>query len=46
MIEAVSVFLDIVGAFFIAYMIGYSTFLFVSVLVGSSELYKLRRRKG
>ena len=45
MIEAVSVFLDIVGAFFIAYMIGYSTFLFVSVLVGSSELYKLRRRK-
>lgn len=38
-------FLDIVGVFFIVYLIGYSTFLFLSVLVGSSELYKIHRQK-
>ncbi len=41
----VDAFLKIVGAFFIIYLIGYSTFLFLSVLVGSSELYKIHRRK-
>lgn len=38
-------FLKIVGVFFIIYLIGYSTFLFLSVLVGSSELYKIHRQK-
>lgn len=45
MIEAIDIFLKAVGVFFIIYMIGYSTFLFLSVLVGSSELYKTHRRK-
>ena len=45
MIEAIDIFLKLVGIFFIVYMIGYSTFLFLSVLVGSSELYKTNRRK-
>ena len=45
MIEAIDIFLKAIGVFFIIYMIGYSTFLFLSVLVGSSELYKTYRRK-
>ncbi len=45
MIEAIDIFLKAVGVFFIIYMIGYSTFLFLSVLVGSSELYRTHRRK-
>lgn len=45
MIEAIDIFLKAVGVFFIIYLIGYSTFLFLSVLVGSSELYKTHRRK-
>ncbi len=45
MIEAMEIFLKAVGVFFLVYMIGYSTFLFLSVLVGSSELYKTHRRK-
>ena len=45
MIESLDIFLKAVGVFFIIYMIGYSTFLFLSVLVGSSELYKTHRRK-
>ena len=45
MIESLDVFLKAVGIFFIIYMIGYSTFLFLSVLVGSSELYKTHRQK-
>ena len=36
--------LDWVNAFFIIYMICYSTFLFLSVVVGSSELYKKRQQ--
>lgn len=43
MIEAIDIFLKAVGVFFIIYLIGYSTFLFLSVLVGSSELYKTHR---
>ena len=31
---------DIINSFFIIYLIGYSTFLFLSVVVGSSTLYK------
>lgn len=45
MFEILKVFLDFVGYFFIAYLIGYSTFLFVSVIVGSLELYKIHRRE-
>lgn len=41
----VDTFLKIVGVFFIIYLIGYSTFLFLSVIVGSSELYKIHRQK-
>lgn len=45
MLEVLKVFLDYVGYFFIAYLCGYSTFLFVSVIVGSFELYKIHRRE-
>lgn len=45
MIIFIDTFLKIVGVFFILYLIGYSTFLFLSVLVGSSELYKIHRQK-
>lgn len=45
MFEILKVFLDWVGYFFIAYLIGYSTFLFLSVVVGSYELYKIHRRE-
>lgn len=45
MLEMLKVFLDWVGYFFIAYLIGYSTFLFISVIVGSFELYKIHRRE-
>lgn len=45
MLETLKVFLDWVGYFFIAYLIGYSTFLFLSVLIGSLELYKIHRRE-
>lgn len=44
MMDAVKVFLDCVGAFFILYMIGYASFLFLAVAVGSSTLYQLKRR--
>ncbi|MDD6189053.1 MAG: glycosyltransferase family 2 protein [Clostridiales bacterium] len=39
LIDAVKVFFDGVGIFFIIYLIGYSTFLFLSVVVGASTLY-------
>lgn len=45
MIEGIKLFLDWVGYFFIAYLIGYSTFLFISVLLGSIDLYKIHRRE-
>ena len=31
--------LDYVNVFFVIYLIGYSSFLFLAVVVGSSELY-------
>jgi len=43
--EFLKSFLDFVGYFFVIYLIGYSTFLFVSVIVGSLELYKIYRRE-
>lgn len=36
--------LDGINVFFVIYMIGYSSFLFLAVTVGSSELYKKRRQ--
>lgn len=44
LMDAIKVFLDFVGAFFILYLIGYTTFLFLAVAVGASELYASRRR--
>ena len=37
--------LDGVNVFFIIYLIGYSTFLFLAVVVGSSDLYQKRQQK-
>lgn len=45
MMDAIELFLEYVAYFFIAYQIGYSTFLFLSVVVGSSTLYRLHRQK-
>lgn len=39
----IQTFLSVVGVFFILYLIGYSTFLFLSVTVGSSFLYRRKR---
>jgi len=36
--------LEIIGVFFVVYLIGYSTFLFLSVSVGSSELFKKKQQ--
>jgi len=33
-----------INIFFVIYMIGYSTFLFLAVVIGSSELYKKRQQ--
>ena len=44
MLDGVKLFLEAVSIFFILYMIGYATFLFLAVTVGSSTLYQLRRR--
>ncbi len=43
--DGIKIFLDAVGVFFIIYLIGYSTFLFLSVVSGSLELYKITDRK-
>jgi biofilm PGA synthesis N-glycosyltransferase PgaC len=42
--DAFKLFFYYVGIFFILYMIGYASFLFLSVTVGSSELYKIKKR--
>ena len=39
LMDAIKVFFNGVGIFFILYLIGYSTFLFLSVVVGASTLY-------
>lgn len=44
LMDAIKVFLNGVSVFFILYLIGYSTFLFLSVVVGSSTLYQTRRK--
>ena len=45
MIDIIDAFLKCVGYFFIAYLIGYSTFLFLSVVVGSVKLYQRHRER-
>ena len=42
MMDAIKLFLFFVDVFFVIYLIGYSTFLFLSVVVGASELYEKR----
>ena len=37
--------LDWVNVLFVLYMIGYSTFLFLAVVIGSSDLYKKRQQE-
>ncbi len=43
--DAIKLILDGIGVFFVIYLIGYSTFLFLSVVVGSSTLYRRRRQE-
>lgn len=43
--DTLKVFLDGVGIFFIVYLIGYSTFLFASVVVGSITLFQEERKR-
>ena len=43
MLDALKAFLDIVNIFFVLYLIGYSSFLFLSVVVGASTLYRKRQ---
>ena len=42
--DGYKLFFDYVGIFFIIYMIGYASFLFLAVTVGSSELYNIKKR--
>lgn len=42
--DIIQIFFICVGVFFVLYLIGYSTFLFLSVTVGSSTLYGAKRR--
>ena len=42
--EIIKVFLIGVEFFFVAYLIGYSTFLFISVVTGSSSLFRKRQQ--
>lgn len=44
MVEIVKVLLDGVNVFFVLYLIGYSTFLFLAVVIGSSELYRKKQQ--
>ncbi len=43
--EFIKVFLVWVEVFFVAYLVGYSTFLFLAVVTGSTSLYKNRQRE-
>ena len=45
MMDAIKAFLSGVGVFFVLYLIGYSSFLFLAVVVGSSDLYRTRRQE-
>ena len=45
MYQLIDGFLDVVGIFFIVYLIGYSTFLCLLVVVGSIQLYRQHRQR-
>ena len=42
--RSISVFFNGVGVLFVIYMVGYSSFLFLAVTIGSSSLYGAKRR--
>lgn len=44
LIDTLKHFLNLVGIFFVLYMLGYASFLFLSVAVGSSTLYQQKWR--
>ncbi|MBM6830188.1 glycosyltransferase family 2 protein [Anaerotignum lactatifermentans] len=44
MMDAYKTFFSYVGIFFVLYLIGYASFLFLSVAVGSATLYQTKRR--
>lgn len=44
LMDSIKVFFNGVGVFFILYLIGYSTFLFLAVVVGASTLYRTRQQ--
>ena len=44
MMDGFKFFFNCIGIFFIVYMIGYASFLFLSVTVGSSTLYQSKKR--
>lgn len=43
--EIIKAVLDGINIFFIVYMIGYSSFLFLAVVIGSSELYSKKQQE-
>lgn len=42
-VEIAKVIFKLIEIFFVAYLVGYSTFLFISVIIGSITLYKQKR---
>lgn len=44
LMDTIKVFFNGVSIFFVLYLIGYSTFLFLAVVVGSSTLYRTKQR--
>lgn len=44
LMDSIKVFFNGVGVFFILYLVGYSTFLFLAVVVGASTLYQTRQQ--
>ncbi len=42
--EVFQTFFNAVGVFFVLYMVGYASFLFLSVTIGSTTLYSAKRR--
>jgi len=42
--DIIQIFFNYVGVFFVLYMVGYASFLFLSVTVGSASLYGSKRR--
>ena len=45
MFDAIKLFYSCVGVIFVIYLLGYSTFLILSVLYGSLELYREKKKK-